>query len=419
MSKVRLYQKMNTDHTVISNRFIDEYMLEANDAQLKVYLFLTRQLSSGQTTSISDMADLFNHTEKDIKRALKHWEKCGLMALEWDEQENLTGIRMIDPEEAAGQAITTSVIQGSTIVLPANTTMASYVNPVVAPAVYATPNAAISDSPANISSNAPLSPEQIRNNYTAEKLQKILMPGGERGTILFVVEAYVGHPLTSTELRTICYIKDELGFSDDLIDTLFQYCIERGKKDFRYIEKVAINWKEQGITTSSEALTFASRYNKDYYTIMNRLGRNNAPTEIEVRYITRWLNDLAMDLDVILEACDRAVLRTDTNRFRYVEGILYNWNQKGIHHFEDIAALDGNSNGGNTGNAPGNGAGIASSGNASGTANSANGSNSRGSKSSGAKRNGRSGGFNQFQQNDYDFDALEKQLLSSNKDDNN
>ena len=384
MSKVRLYQKMNTDHTVISNRFIDEYMLEANDAQLKVYLFFTRQLSSGQTTSISDMADLFNHTEKDIKRALKHWEKCGLMALEWDEQENLTGIRMIDPEEAASQAITTSVIQGSTIVLPTNT---------------------------------PPSPEQIRNNYTAEKLQKILMPGGERGTILFVVEAYVGHPLTSTELRTICYIKDELGFSDDLIDTLFQYCIERGKKDFRYIEKVAINWKEQGITTSSEALTFASRYNKDYYTIMNRLGRNNAPTEIEVRYITRWLNDLAMDLEVILEACDRAVLRTDTNRFRYVEGILYNWNQKGIHHFEDIAALDGNSNGSNAGNPSGNGAGIANIGNASGTANSTSSSGGRGGKSSGTKRNGRSGGFNQFQQNDYDFDALEKQLLSSNKED--
>ena len=50
--------------------------LDANDAQLKIYLYLLRVTGAGLTTSISDMADQFNHTEKDVVRALKYWEYC-------------------------------------------------------------------------------------------------------------------------------------------------------------------------------------------------------------------------------------------------------------------------------------------------------------------------------------------------------
>ena len=57
-------------------RFIDEYMKDANDAQLKVYLYLLRMMSANLATSVSEIADKFNHTEKDVIRALKYWEKA-------------------------------------------------------------------------------------------------------------------------------------------------------------------------------------------------------------------------------------------------------------------------------------------------------------------------------------------------------
>ena len=69
------------DFTVLSNCFIDTYMADANDAQLKIYLYLLRMVNAGQNTSISDLADLFNYTEKDIIRALKYWEKKKLLKL--------------------------------------------------------------------------------------------------------------------------------------------------------------------------------------------------------------------------------------------------------------------------------------------------------------------------------------------------
>ena len=48
------------DSTVVSNCFIDEYMKDANDAQLKVYLYLLRMLNANQAISVSSIADKFN-----------------------------------------------------------------------------------------------------------------------------------------------------------------------------------------------------------------------------------------------------------------------------------------------------------------------------------------------------------------------
>ena len=76
MGHFKIYQENYADVTVVSNIFIDQYMKDANDAQLKIYLYLLRVMGAGLCTSVSDIADQFNHTEKDVVRALKYWEKC-------------------------------------------------------------------------------------------------------------------------------------------------------------------------------------------------------------------------------------------------------------------------------------------------------------------------------------------------------
>ena len=96
MSRFKIYQENCSDVTVVSNLFIDEYMKDANDAQLKIYLYLLRVMGAGHSTSVSDIADQFNHTEKDVVRALKYWEKNHLLTLEYDDTKNLSGIRLLD-----------------------------------------------------------------------------------------------------------------------------------------------------------------------------------------------------------------------------------------------------------------------------------------------------------------------------------
>lgn len=82
MTHLNIYKDNDTDSTVIPNLFIDEYMKDANDAQLKIYLYLLRMMNGRLATSVSDIADKFNHTEKDVVRALKYWEKNQLLDLD-------------------------------------------------------------------------------------------------------------------------------------------------------------------------------------------------------------------------------------------------------------------------------------------------------------------------------------------------
>ncbi len=53
-------------------------------------------MSANLPASISDIADKFNHTEKDVLRSLKYWEKNGLITLEYNDSRALIGIHLND-----------------------------------------------------------------------------------------------------------------------------------------------------------------------------------------------------------------------------------------------------------------------------------------------------------------------------------
>ena len=60
--------------TYVPNTFIDKYMTHADGEFVKIYLYLLRCMNSPDTPfSISGTADKFDHTEKDVRRALKYW----------------------------------------------------------------------------------------------------------------------------------------------------------------------------------------------------------------------------------------------------------------------------------------------------------------------------------------------------------
>ena len=97
MSKINLYSDKDTTATSVSNVFIDEYMSDANGEFVKIYLYLLRQLNSVDAGfSLSEIADKFEHTEKDVKRALCYWERMQLLHLDYDTNENLVGIQLKD-----------------------------------------------------------------------------------------------------------------------------------------------------------------------------------------------------------------------------------------------------------------------------------------------------------------------------------
>lgn len=389
MNRLNIYQNIHKEQTVVSNCFIDDYMAEANDAQLKIYLFLIRMMSANLPTSVTDIADKFNYTEKDVLRALMYWESRQLLALEYDAAHNLSGIQVLSLDNPYEQVRTApritpvlsfirpaSMQSGMTAPRPmAAASAMSAQNPMTAQMqASSTGTATITEYPTRELSSQPEKP-----SYTMDDL-KNFKNNDEVQQLLFVTEQYLGRQLTRGDMETILFLYDRLGFSADLIDYLVQHCVERGKKDFRYIEKVALSWAEQGITDPKQAQLASKKYDKTVYTIMKSLGKNSAPAPKELEYIQKWTKEYGFMLDVIQEACDKTVMTTDSHRFAYADGILSKWYQAGVHHKADIAALDA--------------------------------SYQRPAKP--AANNSNSGNkFNRFAQNSYDFDQLEQNILSN------
>ena len=386
MGRVSISSNYGEDSTNVSNLFIDEYMSEANDAQIKIYLFLLRMMSANLPTSVSALADKFNHTEKDVLRSLKYWEKKGLISLEYDGAQHLTGIHMEDITSANARKYGRR--KGDTLITPVSGNTPQLVQPLqpVTPLSVAETESPVA---AEVGS---------RPNYTAAQLRKFKQAEGSK--LLFIAEQYFGRPLNSNEMSIVYYIRDELKFSDELLDYLMQYCVDNHKTDFRYMEKVAINWNQNGIVTLEQARTESYKHDSDIITVMKALGMENAPTEKEVSFINRWRGELGFSMEIILEACDRTVLAVQRNRLKYCDGILQNWHKNNVATREDIAGLD-----------------------ASFSADQAKKTKSRASVSSidSRLRSGESsirlGGnqnrFGQFEQNTVDFVELEKQLLDN------
>ncbi|MCI8926120.1 MAG: DnaD domain protein [Lachnospiraceae bacterium] len=364
MGCFKIYRESCAGVTAVSNLFIDSYMKEANDAQLKIYLYLLRMTEAGLTTSISDMADQFNYTEKDVLRALKYWEKNRLISLEYETAlgedasreggRSLSGIRLLEvPGKSQGEP---------------NTPVVSFVHlPAKAETVFD-------------------KPELTVPSYSLDKLKEF-KEKEETSQLLFVAEQYIGRPLSPREINTILFFSDRLGFSEDLIDYLIQYCVDKGKKDFRYIEKVAISWAQEGITTPKQAARLAGKYDKIVYTVMKALGKSGTPTKAEAGFALKWAKEYGFTQDIILEACNRTVMATDKHRFEYAERILKSWHGAQVRHKADILALDDAY--------------------AKTKASRPSGHSPTGTNSSAA------GSFNQFLHTDYDFDALEKEILSN------
>lgn len=323
------------DVTLVRNVFIDEYMPEASGEFVKIYLYLLRCASGNREISMNTIADTFEHTEKDVARALKYWEKMQLLRLSFDESGALSEINFLEP--APKEAV-----------LPEK------------PAFVPPPK-------------VPLSPDRIAALKSESDMEQLL----------FIAAQYIGRPLTSSEISNILYYYDSLHFSADLIEYLVEYCVSKGNKSSHYMEKVALGWAEEGITTVQEAKSSTNLYHKKYYAVLNAFGiKGRGPARMEKEYIDRWTDSLHFTMDIIEEACNRTIAKTHSPSFAYADKILDDWAKKQVRHLSDIQPLDTEHQ------------------------------KTRRGKAKEVQKSPVSNRFNNFHQRDYDFDRLEEELLN-------
>ena len=351
MNPLFVHTNQTKNTTVLQNQFIDQYMASANGEYVKLYLYLLRCAQAGEEISFASISDLLDHTEKDIKRALAYWEKLGLLHLTKSETGWITDITFLDipsPKHSIPEKNTSSI--------------------------------SVSSSAA--SSSSPSFEEPYIKKLTPEKLA-FLQSKEEFQQIIFIAEQYLGKSLDSMELSTILYFYDGLHFSVDLIEYLIEYCVSKGCGNYRYMQMVAMSWSNEGISTVAAAKQ-SIQYTRNYYSILRAFGiHGRSPVQSEVDYMSRWLKEYALPLDLIIEACNRTIERIHQPKFSYTERILSDWRANGIKSIEQLKSIEEQQKAKRPAPA---------------------------SQSPSASANNR---FHNFHQRQYDFDQLEKQLLNA------
>lgn len=398
MAKITLHSDKDISATSVSNQFIDHYMTAANGEYVKIYLYLLRCMASSEDGfSLSDAADKFDHTEKDIQRALRYWEKMKLIRLEYDEDENLSGIRFLN-SQPMGDAQPVPAIENAMQPIPA---IGDAAQPIPTIGSAAQPSDATWDS-ARDSARDAAQPVPSRGcgredgrdpaagdaalpregrQYTADELQSFQEQENVR-ELLFVTEHYLKRPLTPTDINMLLFWYDELGFPEELVEYVVEYCLGKGHSSLRYMNKVALSWKEAGISTVEQAKHASSSFGKMHSFVMRSLGisgRSLIPSEMAC--IDKWEREYGFPEEIIGEACRRTIANTHKPSVEYADRILESWHRQGVKKLSDIATLDSE--------------------------------HQREKKATPAYRGNVTNKFHNFPQRTYDYDKLEQQLLRS------
>lgn len=380
--------------TLIYNSFIENYMPEANGDYVKVYLYLAKCIQHQESgLSINFLADRMDHTEKDVIRALQYWEKKKLLRIERDPQNGyITSIDMSLPEEPAeclqSDRMSAAPTAQAGHSLPASSSLPSgrldfkdevaVTDTLDSPGRYpanAQPetqtrtttyhmdslDSFVADHPETAATSFITAPmrdplpaasetrteskvvaiaENTREISVSSAQMKELAANEEFIWTCHVIESYLDRPMKPNETRLVSYLYGTLHFSKDLLLYLYEYCISLGKTNNNYIQTVALSWNEKGVATPEEAEKVSTAYHSAYNAVSKSLALGRALATVEKKYVDRWQNKWQMDLSVILEACNRTILKVHKADFKYIEGILERWQQNGVHTLQDVERAD-------------------------------------------------------------------------------
>lgn len=340
MANILLKQDGTFDATYVPNIFIDHYMTHADGEFVKIYLYLLRCINHpAPALSVSDIADKFDYTEKDVTRALRYWEKLNLLQLSFQNDE-LSEIRLTN---ATAHTDTGEKDAGKSILDKASG--------------YESGN----DTAAGTLAKAPAAGNAKKSPVTAEKRLFTVIdsfegtkPGNTTSReqlvqfskdetvqeLLFVAERYLGHTLSYEESRTILYWLDNLGLSQDIIDYLIEYCVAKNHPSIRYMNRIASDWARLGVQTLTEAKQAAFRNSELVYAIMRAFGIcDRSLTDIELNSVQEWVNMGFAD-EIIVAACQKTISSVHKVSFGYTNKILSSWKAQNVRTLQDIQLSD-------------------------------------------------------------------------------
>ena len=307
MGFIKSRESINRSETAVPNVFFDEYMPRANPTFACVYLLGYRLFQHGETNvSNCALADKLNLLASDVKRAWTYWEAEKIVKLhtagsgeEYDVEFLPLGAEV---EKTAAEENDAKIKEEKT-------------------------------------ERAVILPE--RPDYSVDELTRQADSSDEVRRLFCVAEKLYAKPLKYTEMNLLLGFLDWLQLPIGVIEVLLEYCLSNEHRSWRYIEKVALDWADNGITDVESAEAYINMFNNEYREIMKAFGQSRRdPTPKEIAFMKKWLKKYKMPIALVKEACDRTIMQIGQPKYSYADTIVTDWHEKGVQTMEEIEALE-------------------------------------------------------------------------------
>lgn len=180
-----------------------------------------------------------------------------------------------------------------------------------------------------------------RPQYQPQELNMYAQKNSDVRQLFDMTQKYLGRMLTHSDLSGIFSLYHWLGLNLEVIDKLLGYCAENNHRNMRYIERVAIDWAESGISTLKEAEERIHLYNTEFRRIMRAFGQSGRnPIASEEKFMKKWINNWKMPIELLEIACEKTVLNTGKVSFGYADKIIESWHNAGVRNTDDIARME-------------------------------------------------------------------------------
>lgn len=272
---------------------VDKHLKLADERKLKVMLYLLRYNDSISKEQLSSALGL---DEETIEDALLFWQQRGLFT----QSDGQLAPVQDAPAEQNPQEVKPQAKPATSRVIPAKSTH--------------------------------LTPSEIAARLRDNKEVKYMFT---------LAEACLGHPLTHTEQRSLMAMHDYLGLPIDVILMIIEYAQSVGVTSARYIETIATNWADLGITDHHQAeaqICRLKRRDSVQAKIKSVCGINRRLTPKESEFASKWMEEWNMDISLVELAYQRTAENTGKLSFGYMNKILEGWQKSGITTAEQAIA---------------------------------------------------------------------------------
>ena len=185
---------------------------------------------------------------------------------------------------------------------------------------------------------------------TTDEVSALGEKNEEFGAFLNIAQQTAGWMFNSAEIEILASLYANLDLSPRYILSLIGYFVCKREKNIRYLEKVAYDYVDLGITTADELEEklreqeiFDGREGK--VRKLFGLGRRKL-TDKERAYLDCWFNKYFSSDELIELAYEKTVNATGKPSIHYANSILARWHEKGIKTPEEANNAGGRNEGG-------------------------------------------------------------------------